>query len=286
MTDHEPQSGDTQPEIIQRIIETLGGTPGMIGERALHENVDQPELTDFQPPQRHAKVHEPAPLPHLVIAADSHWDKPTVPEDDDISFKERLRDTLLGSAVMGTVDRLYAELAHRGVYAQPLVEGDELAVDMPGALLKVVQDLRVHPRRPTRGRRFETPDRFDAAAQAMIDNALYTGRQVAVKIDDLGGEIQIARRTLYLINSPSDAQLAGKIGDMLGRGGNEHSMEFVQRHPVGHVHRYETRKDRVERRVVSAELLRPAGPKRAPAKIIDLGALADKLIPSPNPTTA
>jgi hypothetical protein len=217
---------------------------------------------------------------HMQIASDKYWDTPRAPEVK-VPFGKSVYDVLCAPAVSSQIDQLFQRLDEQGTLVTPLPEGEELAVDVPGGLLKVVEDMRTHPKRRTQDRQYDTPALFDTQAQAMVDEVLFNGHETGTQVEGINGTVDVARRTVYLVNSPSVEQLAGKTSELLGRGGGRHSIEFWGRTPIGHTTVFETRKDSVETRVVSAAILRPRGTRRVHRRIIDLGEIGAKLVPTP-----
>lgn len=223
---------------------------------------------------------------HEQIATDQYWAGPTSPEAETPSFAARVYDVYLGQSSITGVDRTFRDISEMGANVRTLPPGEGLDLNVPGSLLKIVEDMRTQPKRPTRGRRYDTPELFDDQAQAMVDELLFKGAGTGARIEGPTGAVDIARRVLYLQNSPSQRQLAGKTSDLIGRGGSHYNVTFKQYgEPVGYIKSYETRRDMVQTRIVSAEIITVGGVKRA-RKVFDLGAIGAKFSPAIVPGNA
>lgn len=219
---------------------------------------------------------------HEQIASDQYWTDPAAPDMQGLPFLTNTWDVFRSEAVLHGIDRACREIAERGAQTCPVEYGQGVElISTPGGVLKVVEDMRVHRKKETRGRQYDTPELFDARAQAMVGELLYAGPQTGLRLDVETSAIDIARRTVYLQNGASGKQLVGKTSDLLGKGGSQYSSVFMRNGiPVGHVRSYESRRDSVQRRIVSAEVITPSGLKRAKSKIIDLGAIGVSLSPA------
>ena len=118
--------------------------------------------------------------------------------------------------------------------------------------------MRTTPKKPTRGRSYEPPEDFDQHAQDMQSTVWYRGSVAGSHVEGPDGAYDISRRVAYLINPIRGSWLIGIDSVLLGRGGSHYCAFQVAPAPVGHVMKYETRKDEVERRIVSAQILTPA----------------------------
>ncbi|HSX33233.1 MAG TPA: hypothetical protein VLF91_02755 [Candidatus Saccharimonadales bacterium] len=210
---------------------------------------------------------------HEQIASDEYWDAPPAIHPVYVSFGAQVFDELAGDGVPRRIDEAYRNiLAHSSVHIKQIGRGELLALDAPGGLLKVVEDMRTFPKKPSRRRTFVEPEIFDEQAQDMVDALLYAGPQAGTKLEGPDGLlINIARRVVYLRNSPSGRQLVGKNSSLLGRGGGRYDKVYIPHHPVGHIHTRETRRDRIQTRVVSAEVILPSGARRPSKAVLDLG---------------
>lgn len=216
---------------------------------------------------------------HEQVASDPYWSGPVFEDTERLPFLTEIYDVFNRDSVLLGIDKAYREIAERGAQAQPIENGQGIELISAGGILKVVEDMRVHPKKITRGRSYDTPEIFDRQAQTMVDELLYQGEQTGLKVETESGSVDIARRTIYLRNATSQRQMIGKPSELLGKGGSPYNAVFMSNGiSVGHTTQYETRKDRVQRRIVSAKVITPRGPKRA-RKIFDLGAVEAKLIP-------
>lgn len=214
---------------------------------------------------------------HEQIASDQYWIGPVVPPPEDISFANRTRDVAGARSILRGIDRAYRELsAEQQICVHPLQPGEELSVNIAGGLLKIVTDMRVQPKQESKRHTHLPVDLFDTQAQSMTDTLLFTGGQSRTRINGSDNSfVDIVRKTAYLRNSTSQRQLVGKSSELLDKGGSEHNAIYMRRQPVGHIESYETRKNIVQARIVSAEVIALTRPKRG-KKIFDLkGAMRD-----------
>ncbi len=221
-------------------------------------------------------MSENQPL-HQQIASENYWKVPHV-AGEHLSLAKRVYDVVCADNVSDEIDGLARKIAQQGAHVTPLAEGAQLAVDVPGSMLKIIEDMRLYPNKNLSARLYDSPEVFDEQAQTMLDEALFDGDAVRARVAGENGSVDVGRKTLYLLNSPSEVRLAGKTSQLLGKGGGMEIVEFRERHPIGHVMNWETRRERTEARVVYASLIRPRAGRR---RIIDLAEFGARLHPAP-----
>lgn len=190
-----------------------------------------------------------------------------------MSLATQVIDLLGAPGTLQTIDNTYRDIASRGMVVTPIPAGDPIDHAGSNTLLKVVEDLRDHPRGRARGRP-DTLEEFDAKAGQMIQETLYRGGYTLVRVEGATGSLTVARRVLYAQSSWSGKHLAAKSSATLGRGvNNQYAASFLTPGAVvGEINRDKSRRGLVERKIVSAQLIAPAGLKKA-KRVIDLGAI-------------
>lgn len=218
---------------------------------------------------------------HEQIASNEYWNGPVMEPGEKLPLFTQVGDVFWAGNVLSGIDSAYYRLKGQGCYTEKLAEGDLLATALPGDLLKVVEDMRIRPKRPVKARPYDSYDKFDTTAQTMVDEVFFAGPSVGTKVETSEGSFDVARRVLYVRNSFSRRQLTGKDSELLGRGNNKYAATFMGRHPVGRISRGETANDYIEKRIASAAIIRAAGGK--PRSRVRFGA---KYFLDPNAGTA
>ncbi|HEX9153245.1 MAG TPA: hypothetical protein VF809_00310 [Candidatus Saccharimonadales bacterium] len=223
------------------------------------------------------------------IGSDEYWNGPTVENMENLTLGVRILDSLGASAILNDVDLAFYKLSEGEAYATPLEIGEELTLDDTRyTLLKVVKDTRLSPGKGSSIRPCNcgAPGLFDQQAQAMVDELLFRGQQAVAQLEGPNGAIHIARRVIYLLNSLSGQQLIGKESGFIGIDDRDSKVNL--RHiQVGYVNASETSEGKVEKRIISAKLLRLSRESgRSRKRVFDLGAIATRLLPDISPAGA
>lgn len=201
---------------------------------------------------------------HEQIASDEYWQEPVIDPPiteagERIPFLAQVGDAFWAGNVLNGIDAAYYKLKGQGCYSKSLAMGALLATEQPGDLLKVVEDMRIRPKRSVKARPYVSYEAFDTTGEAMVEEVLFAGPQVGVKVETSEGSFDVARRVLYVRNSHSGRQLTGKDSELLGRGNNKYGAIFMGHHPIGRITRGETANDFIEKRIAAAAIIRAAG---------------------------
>ena len=214
---------------------------------------------------------------HEQIAADSYWEGELAPSAR-FSFTAAVMNNLIGESYMGTIDRVYQRACVAGsTEVTTVVPGEPLELSIPGSVIKIIEDMRIIPRRPNRFRKYDSVEEFEQLAAGMESTVWYRGPQTGLHLELPNGTFDVARRVSYLVNSQFGSGLAGKDSALLGRGGSHVSLLEIPSYPVGQVSAYKTRRDDVLRRIVSAQILTPAPPARRRARRAETVRTAPRL---------
>jgi len=212
---------------------------------------------------------------HQRIVADEYWDRlsdvPKIPFESNTidGFSSVHMFAQLGAS---KVQELYRHALRNGHLTTPVNPGDELPIVERGqGLVRVVMDARQFPTSESllskwwnKSVKNDTPEHFDALAQQMQDEHLYSGESARITLtrDRDVRNARIWRAVYYLTGSKSGSQLEGISGNFLFT--PPERIRFNSVVPplvVGEAYR-RNKAGTLASKVVAAEVLIPGGARR------------------------